>query len=162
MAALDLVFVAVLLLSMLLGTWRGLVYELLSLVNWVAALLLAQWLAQDVAQHLPMRNASEMVRYAAGFVLVFVSSVLLGGLVAALARKLISTVGLRPVDRVLGAVFGLLRGMLLLLLATVLVSMTALKDSAVWQQSVGAGACLVLLKTVKPAMPPEVGRFLPV
>jgi len=76
-------------------------------------------------------------------------------------RKLIATVGLRPVDRVFGAVFGLSRGVLLLLLVTVLVNMTALKDSTTWQQSVGARVALVVLKGIKPALPRDLDRFLP-
>jgi membrane protein required for colicin V production len=161
MPALDWIFAAVLLLSMLLGAWRGLVYEVLSLINWVAAFVLAQWLALDMAQRLPMSGASDTVRYAAGFVLVFIASVLVGGLIAAVVKKLIATVGLRPVDRVLGAVFGLTRGMLLLLLVTVLVNMTTLKDSTAWQESVGVRVALVALKAIKPALPRDLDRFLP-
>ena len=62
MALLDGVFAGVLLLSMVVGAWRGLVYEVLSLAGWVAAFLLAQWLAPDVAAHLPMAGASELIR----------------------------------------------------------------------------------------------------
>ena len=68
MPVLDWVFAAVLLMSMLLGAWRGFVYEVLSLISWVAAFVLAQWLAQDLAQRLPMSGASDTVRYASGFV----------------------------------------------------------------------------------------------
>jgi membrane protein required for colicin V production len=161
MPALDWIFAAVLLLSMLMGAWRGLVYEVLSLINWIAAFAVAQWLALDVALRLPMSGASDMVRYAAGFVLVFIASVMLGGLIAAVVRKLIATVGLRPVDRVLGAVFGLTRGLLLLLLGTALVNMTPLKDSSAWQESVGARAALVVLKGLKPVLPRDLDRFLP-
>jgi membrane protein required for colicin V production len=161
MPALDWIFAAVLLLSILLGAWRGLVYEVLSLINWIVAFVVAQWLALDMAQRLPMSGASDTVRYAAGFVLVFIASVLVGGLIAAVVKKLIATVGLRPVDRVLGAVFGLTRGMLLLLLVTVLVNMTTLKDSTAWQESVGVRVALVALKAIKPALPRDLDRFLP-
>ena len=49
MAALDWIFVALLLASMLMGAWRGLVYEVLSLAGWVVAFLVAQWFAADAA-----------------------------------------------------------------------------------------------------------------
>ncbi len=161
MPVLDWIFAAVLLLSVLLGAWRGLVYEVLSLVSWLAAFVLAQWFAPDVAQRLPMSGASDMVRYAAGFVLVFIVTVMLGGLLATLVKKLLATVGLRPVDRVLGAAFGLTRGVLLLLLATVLVSLTPLNASAAWKESVGAGVALTVLKGIRPALPQDLDRFLP-
>ena len=45
MAALDWIFAAVLLASMLIGAWRGLVFEVLSVLGWVAAFFAAQWFA---------------------------------------------------------------------------------------------------------------------
>jgi membrane protein required for colicin V production len=46
-AVLDWVFIAVLVASLMLGAWRGLVYEVLSVMSWIAAFVLAQWLAPD-------------------------------------------------------------------------------------------------------------------
>ena len=162
MPALDWIFAAVLLLSMLLGAWRGLVYEVLSLVNWVVAFVLAQWLALDAASHLPISSASEPVRYAAGFLLVFLVVILLGGLIVVLIKKLTAAVGLSPLDRVLGALFGVLRGVLLLLLATLVVHMTPMKDSSTWRESVGAAMAEALLTSLKPVLPHEFERFLSV
>ena len=162
MPALDWIFAAVLLFSMVLGAWRGLVYEVLSLVNWVLAFVLAQWLALDAAQQLPMSGASAPMRYAAGFLLVFVLVILLGGLVVVLIKKLTAAVGLNPLDRALGALFGVLRGVLLLLLATVVVHMTPMKDSSAWRESVGAVMAEALITQLKPVLPHELNRFLPV
>ena len=117
MQVLDWIILAALTMSMLLGAWRGLVYEVLSVLGWAAAFILAQWFAPDMAQLLPMRGAGEAVRYAAGFVLVFVLSVFVAALLARLAKTLFSMVGLQPVDRILGAVFGLVRGTVLVLAA---------------------------------------------
>ena len=161
MTTLDWIFVAVLLTSLLLGAWRGLVYEVLSLLSWIAAFILAQWFAPDVAPKLPMAGASEAVRYALAFVLVFVLSVFVGGLLASLIKKLFAAVGLQPADRALGAAFGLLRGVVLLLAATVVIGMTPLKASPWWQQSVGAGVTLAALTALKPVLAQEFGRYLP-
>jgi membrane protein required for colicin V production len=161
MSALDWIFAAVLLLSMVLGAWRGLVYEVLSLVNWVLAFVLARWLALDAAHYLPMGTASEPLRYAAGFVVVFVAVIVLGGLVVVVIKKLTAAVGLSPVDRALGALFGASRGILLLLLATVVLHMTPMKDSAVWHESAGVGVSLDVIKGLKPVLPQDLNRFLP-
>lgn len=160
-AALDWIFAVVLLASLLLGAWRGLVYEVLSVLSWLAAFLLAQWFAPDVAQLLPMSGAGEAVRYAAAFVLVFVGSVLMGGLLAALAKKLFSAAGLRPADRALGAAFGLVRGVVVLLAATVVIGMTPLHSAQWWQESVGAGITTAALKGLKPLVPQQFGKHLP-
>lgn len=161
MPVLDWIFVAVLVISFVVGAWRGLVYELLSLANWIVAFVLAQWLAPDAAHYLPLANATEVVRYAAGFVLVFVAALFLGGLVAFLVRKLVAAVGLRPVDRVLGAAFGLARGVVVLLALTVVVGMTPLAKSPWWQESDGVGVATVVLKGLKPVLPEEFGKYLP-
>jgi membrane protein required for colicin V production len=161
LAALDWIFATVLLLSVLLGAWRGLVFEVLSLASWVAAFVLAQWLALDVADFLPMSGSSEVLRYGAGFLLVFIATVMLGGLLAALLKKLMSSVGLRPVDRVLGAGFGALRGVLLLLLGTVLAAMTPFKSSPAWQESIGVAMSLAVIEGVKPALPHGMAKYLP-
>ena len=161
LAVLDWVFLGVLLLSLLLGAWRGLVYEMLSLANWAAAFFLAQWFAPHVAHRLPMSGAGEAVRYAAGFGLTFIAALFVGGLIAALIKKLVSAVGLAPVDRVLGAAFGLVRGLVILLVVTVVMAMTPLKTSVWWQESVGAGVLNATLKGLKPVLPQEFGKYLP-
>ncbi|OQW87704.1 MAG: colicin V synthesis protein [Rhodoferax ferrireducens] len=161
MAALDWIFAVVLLLSMALGAWRGLVYEVLSLVNWVVAFVLARMFALDAAQLLPISGASATMRYGAGFLLVFVLVLVVGGLLTVLIKKLTAAVGLSPIDRTLGAVFGATRGVLLLLLATVVVHLTPMKDSVTWQESVGARLAGVTLKGLKPALPRDLDRFLP-
>jgi membrane protein required for colicin V production len=160
MATLDWIFAGVLTLSLLLGAWRGLVYEVLSLLSWIAAFILAQWLAPSAAKWLPMQGAGESLRYAAGFVVVFVASVFAGGLVAFLMGKLVSAVGLRPVDRLLGALFGLARGVLLLMAVTVVVNMTPLRTSADWQASFAARVAGVLLHGLQPVLPQEFGKYL--
>lgn len=161
MPALDWVFAAVLLASLALGAWRGLVYEVLSAVNWIAAFILAQWFAPGVAQKLPLAGSGEAVRYLAGFVLVFVVSVLAGSLLAKLAQRLFAAAGLQPADRALGAAFGLVRGVVLLLAATVVIGMTPLKSSQWWTQSVGVGISTAALKGLQPVLPAEFGRYLP-
>ncbi len=160
-ALLDWVFLAVLLLSLLIGAWRGLVYELISLASWVAAFVLAQWFAADIAKLLPLTGAGEGVRYAAGFVLTFVIALIAGSLLAVLVKKLVSSVGLAPVDRVLGAVFGLARGLVVLLVIAVVVAMTPLKSALWWKESTGAKGLTVLLKGLKPVLPAQFSKLLP-
>jgi membrane protein required for colicin V production len=101
------------------------------------------------------------LRYAAGFVVVFVGSLFAGGLIAFLLKKLISAVGMRPADRVLGALFGLVRGAVLLLAVTVVVGMTPLHTGAWWQEATGPRVASVVLTGLKPVLPQEFGKYLP-
>ena len=161
MSPLDWVFLAVLLVSLIVGAWRGLMYEVLSVLSWIAAFVLAQWFAPQAAAYLPMSGAAEPMRYAAGFVLVFIAAIFAGGLVAFLVKKLIAAVGLRPADRLLGAAFGVVRGVIILLALTVVVGMTPMRSAQVWQESMGAHIASTVLTGLKPVLPQEFGKYLP-
>ena len=145
---------------MLLGAWRGLVYEVLSVLGWAASFYAAQYFAPVVAGWLPLQGSSETVRYAAAFVLVFVAAVFIAGLFAFLLKKLIESIGLRPVDRTMGAAFGLVRGVILLLAAAVVIDMTALEKSVWWQESKGAPVLNATLKGLKPMLPEQFAKYL--
>ena len=161
MSSTDWILLALLAASMLLGAMRGLVYEVLSVMGWIAAFLLAQWFAPTVSEKLPMQGSGETLRFAAAFVLVFIASVFAAGLISSLMKKLISAVGLRPVDRILGAIFGAFRGLILLLALSVVVHMTALHESEWWLESKGGPMLMTLLKGLRPMLPEKFGAFLP-
>jgi membrane protein required for colicin V production len=130
-------------------------------MGWIAAFLLAQWFAPTVSEKLPMQGSGETLRFAAAFVLVFIASVFAAGLISSLMKKLISAVGLRPVDRILGAIFGAFRGLILLLALSVVVHMTALHESDWWLESKGGPMLMTLLKGLRPMLPEKFGAFLP-
>lgn len=158
----DWILLGVLLASMVIGLWRGLVYEVLSLAGWVAAFVVAQWLAADVIVWLPfVQGAPISVQYAVAFALVFVVTVFVAGLVSWLIKKLVETVGLRPVDRTLGAVFGLARGLVLLLALTVVLQLTGLSRDAWWTTAQGPVWLELVLTGLKPMLPQIFVEYLP-
>jgi membrane protein required for colicin V production len=160
LAVADWAFLGVLVVSLIIGAWRGLVYEILSVLGWALSFYIAQWFAPEVAAVLPLQSASDPVRFAAAFVLIFIVSVFLAGLLAVLFKKLVEAIGLRPVDRTLGAAFGLVRGVILLLAVTVVVNMTAFKASDWWQESVGAGVLTAAVQGLKPVLPEQFAKYL--
>jgi len=129
-------------------------------MGWAVSFYAAQWFAPQVAILLPLQSVSDPVRYAAAFVLVFIAAVFAAGLLAALLKKLVEGMGLRPVDRTLGAAFGMLRGVILLLAVTVVMNMTALKSSAWWQESTGAQALTAMLVSLTPLLPEQFAKYL--
>ncbi|MDR3005028.1 MAG: CvpA family protein [Acidovorax sp.] len=160
MQTLDAVLLVLCCASLLLGAWRGLVYELFSLVGWIAAFWVARLLASDVGGWLPMEGFDPTVRYAAGFVSVFVVAIFGWGLLSALAKKLIEIVGLRPVDRALGAVFGVLRALVLVLVATLVVVNTSLQQQDWWQLSLSGPWLADMVHQLVPALPQDLGKYL--
>jgi membrane protein required for colicin V production len=161
MSALDLFLLLLLLLSALLGLWRGLVRELLALAGWVAAFVLAQSLADWTAAQLPLQGFAEPLRHAAGFITVFVLVAFGAALLSWLIASLVESVGLRPVDRMLGAGFGLLRGLVMLLALALLVNMTPIKQHEAWQASALAHRLDQGLNWLKDVVPQSLGRYFP-
>ncbi len=158
----DWILLLVLFVSMVVGFWRGLVYEVLSLAGWVAAFILAQWFASDVIVWLPfLKSAAEPLQYAIAFVVVFIASLFAAGMVSWLIKMLVETVGLRPVDRSLGALFGLARGMVLLLALTVVVQLTGFSTEVWWKNAHGPIWLNASLDRLKPLLPESFAEVLP-
>ena len=161
LSAVDWILLAVLGLSLLLGMWRGIVQEVLSLAGWVAAFYVSQMNAPQAAAWLPMEGSSQMLRYAAGFVVVFITVLIATVLVSWMVKKLVSAVGLGPLDRLLGSLFGLMRGVVILLAVTVLVGMTPMRETEAWKQAQGAQWLQQFLHVLKPVLPADFGKYLP-
>lgn len=158
----DWLMLGVLMASLLLGFWRGFVYEVLSLAGWIAAFIVAQWWAADVVSLLPfVQGAPASVQYAVAFVVVFVSTLFATGVLSWLVKKLIDSVGLRPVDRSLGAVFGLARGVVVLLAVTVFLQLLGMTSESWWQEAEGSVWLEMALNGLKPLLPQKFVDFLP-
>jgi len=161
MADLDWICCAVLALSLSIGAWRGLVYEIFSLVNWVLAFLLAQWAAPSIAQFLPMHGASDMVRYGAAFFCSFILCLLVGSVLVFLTKKVVYVSGMGLVDRLLGLAFGSLRGMVILLSAALVMRMTPIASSDWWLQAYSPRIAQSVLSGLKPWLPQALSPYLP-
>ena len=132
---LDLAVALVMVLSLALGLWRGLLREVLSLLGWVLAFYLAQAHAVTVGEWLPLDGVNPGVRLASAFVLVMLLVLMGVAIVLWLVKAVITVVGLGWVDRGLGGLFGILRALVLLLAATAALSMTPVQNGPWWQDS---------------------------
>lgn len=153
LSSVDWAMLAVLVLSVLIGAWRGVVYEVLNVVGWIAAFLASQLLAPQVLVWWGSSSLSEPVRQAIAMVLIFVVVAFVSGLLAKMISKMVSAVGLSLVDATLGAAFGLVRGSIVLLVATTAINTTSYKKSDWWKESLGAGVLTVVLQDVKALLP---------
>lgn len=132
---LDWAFLAVLTISMLAGFMRGLVREALGLAAWVAALLGARMFAPAVAEMLAPYIDHPDIRLVLGFVLVIFVVVMLCGFLIRMINAAIEWVGMGFFNRVAGAAFGAARGALILVLATIILTLTPLSGLAAWQHA---------------------------
>lgn len=157
----DYAAIAVLLGSMVLGMLRGLVRELFNLVGWVVAFFVARAFGPTVAHWLPADlPGGEMTQGALGFLVVLVAVVFGAGIVSALVGRMTDLIGLRPADRGLGMLFGIVRGMLLLMLLLVAARLTALPQQPAWQQSMVRPWVEAGLERLMPYLPEPVQHYL--
>lgn len=149
----DLGMLGVLIASMLIGAWRGVVFEVLSLLGWLVAWVAAQAWGGAVGRELHIGTAGSMLQHGAGFVLAFVGALLLWRLVSWLVQQLLHVSPLAPIDRFFGAGFGLLRGGVIVLLAVLLLSLTPVARGAAWRDSLGVQWSRTALAVLKPLLP---------
>lgn len=157
----DVAFATVMLLSAAVGVWRGLVFEVLSLLGWVAAYVVAQVAAPVVSQALPIGAPGSPLNHAAAFAASFIVAMIVWTIGVKLLRAVLHATPLQVVDRVLGAGFGVLRGGVILLVVATVVMLTPMAKSAAWRQSEGAGWLSSALHVLKPMLPEALGRHLP-
>lgn len=132
---LDLVFIALIVLSGLLSLYRGFVREVLSLATWIVAAWVGIRFAGELAVHLPDAVTDTTLRMGIAFAILFVLVLIVGGILGALANRLVRGTGLTGTDRSLGVIFGLLRGVLLVAVLVFLAWLTPLTGEPWWEQS---------------------------
>ena len=157
----DWALLALLALSIVVGLWRGLVFEVLSLLGWIAAYVAAQAFAPEVAVHVPVGTPGSAINLAVTFAALFLLALIAWALASRLLRLLIHATPLQVIDRALGGGFGLLRGAVLLLVVASVVSLTPASRSPAWQQSQGATWLVAGLQTLKPVLPETFAQRLP-
>ncbi|MDO8263958.1 MAG: CvpA family protein [Gallionella sp.] len=151
MTEFDFAVMAILLVSFLLGLWRGFIHEVLSLLGWPIAFLLSNMYADSIARLIPV--SQEMLRLTVVYVLVFVIVLIVWGMLVRLLTKLLKATGSGWPDRVLGGLFGVLRGGLVVLVLVLLSGMTAIPEQLFWrdaQMSKTAEDAALLTKTWLP------------
>ena len=133
----DYVFIGIVLLSVLVGVFRGLVREALSLAVWVLAFALTLSYAPRLAEHLEASIKTPAVRTAAAYALVFFGVLIVGAVFTWAVSLLVKGIGLGGIDRMLGGGFGLLRGVFILVAVVMLAGASAAtKDEPWWKQSI--------------------------
>ena len=131
----DYVVLAIIAISILVGAIRGFVTEAFSLAVWAAAFLVAFQFSGTLAMQLENHIELPSARTSLAFAGLFIGVLLVGGLVTFLVGKLVEKTGLDGTDRLLGGVFGGVRGVAIVLAIILVAGLTPVPQDPWWQTS---------------------------
>jgi membrane protein required for colicin V production len=160
MTVFDFAVIAVIAISVVISTVRGLVSEVLSLTVWLVAFSVANYWATDLAALLPDAIPGAMLRLIVGFVILLVVTLILGALVNMAIARLIRSAGLQLADRGLGGLFGLARGILIVLTAVILAGLTTLPQQPFWRNALLSPLAVEGVRTMKPLLPEAWAHYV--
>ena len=146
--------------SVIISTLRGLVKEILSLLGWVVAFVVANAYGAKLAPMLPDVLPGESARLIAAFVILFLGVRILMGLLSLAIGALITAAGLSLADRGLGGLFGLARGIVIVLSAVILCGMTSIPQQDFWRNALLSPMAETGARTVKPFLPAALAQHV--
>ena len=158
MTAFDYAVLTAIAASVLLGLWRGVVSEILALAAWVVAFFVARAEASEVAGWLTGQIAEPGMRLAAAYVLIFVGVLLLFAIARMLISLMLKVAGLGLLDRLLGAAFGVLRGVLVVWVAVLVAGMTPLPKADWWRDAILSPPLETAVIAAKPWLPADAAK----
>jgi membrane protein required for colicin V production len=156
----DFILIGVVALSAGISLLRGFFREALALVGWVAAVWLALTVTEPVASLFAESIELPSVRSGLAFLIVFVGTLILSGVVVWLVGMLVEKTGLSGTDRMLGMVFGVARGVIIAALLVLLAGLTPLPRDPWWQESVLVPHVQPVAEQMRTLLPPEIARLV--
>ena len=134
MTVVDYGFVIIVIISTLLGCYRGFVRELLAIIAWFFAFYLAQSFSPILASKLNWIH-TESIRSLASYILIFIAVLIASMGVIAILNKFIKYTGLTLPNILMGGLFGFTRAFLIGLMCYLVVQSTSFENHAAWQNA---------------------------
>ncbi len=155
----DWVIIAIIAVSTLISLKRGFVKEALSLVSWVGAFIIARTFHPQMQSLLESTVETPMVRLVAAFAILFFGTLIVGAIINKIGH-LVRATGLTATDRVLGMGFGLLRGLVVVIVAIAFTRYTPLSEDTWWRTSIMIDRLAVVEDWSRRTLGDEFGRYL--
>lgn len=153
MSSLDWIVIGIVVLSILLAFFRGFVRELVALIAWVLGVIAAIAFTGPLGDLLPELPRYPIVRYLIAFAVIIIGALVIGAMIAGPIARTLRAAGLGFVDRFLGSVFGLVRGVVVVVALALVAGVTTVPRSDWWQNSLFAAPLKVAVMAVSPYLP---------
>ena len=154
----DFTIIAIILVSTVIGLFRGFVREILVLTGWIVAFWAVATYAGPASALLEPYVASPLGRTVLAFIGIFILALVACGLLYNLIEKLIVKTGLSGVDRLLGGMYGVLRGAALVVIVVLIAGLTAVPGASWWQQAHTIAPFEVAALRIVDWMPPDMAK----
>jgi len=135
MNSVDLIILVILFVSTGISFLRGFVREVLSLVAWIAAVWIAVSFTPRASILLTEQVANDSIRILVVFAGLFLATLIVASLINYFITQLIKTTGFSGTDRMVGVIFGFIRGGLIVSVVVLIVGMTTLPQEHWWRES---------------------------
>jgi membrane protein required for colicin V production len=158
MTLFDYFVIAIVGVSMLLGLMRGAIKEVFSLASWILAFIVAKAYSVELSRWLETVVSNSSLRLLTAFIILFVATLIILGVISFFLTTLIKKIGLGSVDRVLGTAIGLVRGVVIMLVLVILGGLTALPQQNDWRNALTSGWFEMMARSVKPWLPDAMAK----
>jgi len=158
MTLFDAAVLLVVVFSIFLGRWRGVIHEVMSLLSWVAAYFVALLFAQDLMPYVPPTDGTDTVKMGVSYAILFVLTLGLGSILAWFMNRLVKSAGLVKLDGSLGATFGFVRGCFLVLVLVLVGGMTTLPASSFWQDALTSDPLEQVALVIRDGLPDALAK----
>lgn len=158
MTGFDYVVIGIVAVSLLFGLWRGVIGEVISLVAWGVGIFAAIEFGASVGHSVFAGLSDPALRTLAGCVVIFVGVLVSMAVLNLVVRSMVKALGLSVSDRLLGMVFGLIRGVLVCMVLVGLGGMTSAPTQSWWKNAMLAAPLETVVMAAKPWLPDDLAK----
>lgn len=160
MTSFDYAVLTIIGLSVIFSVMRGMVREVLAILGWLAAFYVARTYTNQLLPMMPADIPSESLRVLAAFLVLFLATLLLASLLGIALSAIISKIGLGWLNRMLGALFGIVRGLVIVCILVFLAGLTELPKDARWRNAMFSAPIEALVTSILPWVPESISKHI--
>ena len=160
MTSFDYAVLTIIGLSIIFSVMRGMVREVLAILGWVAAFYVGRTYTDQILPMMPVDIPTESLRVLAAFLVLFLATLLLTSLLGIALSAIIRKVGLGWLNRLLGAMFGVIRGLLIVCVLVFLAGLTSVPQDARWRNAMFSAPIEALVISILPWIPENIAKHV--